>query len=244
MSYLNLDLNYFSHPKTMRLTGLLGKEAEVLPIKLWCYCGKHHCQDGKLSGYSPQEVEAVVKWWGKSGDMVTAMLKTAHIRELSEGGYEVVDWLEHNGHLAMFKERARKAAQERWGISETSNATSNAKDVPKQSPNQPTIPTKPNQTNKVLEWFEAVWGKYPRKDGKKDALRHFWATVKTEEDWVSIKKAVENYMRHLEINKVEPQFIKNGKTFFNNWHDWVDWQEPIKKEGEADKWKTPTAYRK
>lgn len=141
MSYLNLDLDYFSHPKTMRLVGLLGKDSAVLPIRLWCYCGKHHSESGQLAGYSPQEVESVVGWWGKSGEMIEAMIKVGFIVKIDEG-YLVNDWLDHQGHLAMFKKRAKEAARKRWGIPDnaTSNATSNAKATIKQCP-------KPNQPN-------------------------------------------------------------------------------------------------
>ena len=67
MPYLNLDLNYFDHIKTKRLVGLLGRGSEVLPIRLWCACGKHRAESGKLDGYSAQEIESLVEWWGESG---------------------------------------------------------------------------------------------------------------------------------------------------------------------------------
>jgi hypothetical protein len=147
MPYLNVDLDYFSHPKTMRLVGLLGKGSEVLPIRLWCYCGKHHCESGKLSGYSPQEIESIVGWWGQSGQMVEAMLKVeiepgkgGFLREI-ESGYEVVDWEEHQGHLRAFKKRARAGAKARWDALNASNASSIAKPDIKQCP-KPTKPTK------------------------------------------------------------------------------------------------------
>lgn len=59
MASLNLDMDYFGHPKTKRLVGLLGRGAEVLPLRLWCHVGKYHAQDGRLAGYSPQEIEAI-----------------------------------------------------------------------------------------------------------------------------------------------------------------------------------------
>lgn len=140
MPYLNLDLDFFSHPKTVRLVGLLGRDAEVLPIRLWCYCGRHHCVSGRLSGYSPQEVESAVGWWGKSGEMVAAMLKVGFIEQVADG-YQVHDWSEHAGHLAAFKKRAKSAARKRW----RSIATSNAKRDIKDAPNLPNLPNLPNQ---------------------------------------------------------------------------------------------------
>lgn len=141
MSALNLDLNYFDHPKTVRLVGLLGRNAEVLPIRLWCYCGKHHAESGRLTGYLPQEIEAAVQWWGKQGEMIRAMLKVGFLHEI-DGGYEVHDWQEHSGHLAAFKERGRHAANERWR-KYREHASSIAKGTDKQCPirSGPTLPT-------------------------------------------------------------------------------------------------------
>lgn len=68
--------------------------------------------------------------------------------------------------------------------------------------------------------FEALWSKYPEKDGKKDALRHFIATVKTDQDWKDINTALEKY---LACDKVKKGFIKNGSTWFNNWRDWINY---------------------
>lgn len=67
--------------------------------------------------------------------------------------------------------------------------------------------------------FEAVWAMYPNKSGKKDAYRHFVSSVKTEEDFNNIKKAIRNY---LSSANVKNGFLKNGSTFFNDWDAWID----------------------
>jgi len=72
--------------------------------------------------------------------------------------------------------------------------------------------------------FEEIWAKYPKRVGKKDAERHFNASVKTEKDWQDINTALKNY---LESERVAKGFILNGSTFFNNWRDWVDYKEPV-----------------
>lgn len=66
--------------------------------------------------------------------------------------------------------------------------------------------------------FEMLWDNYPNKDGKKEALRHFKSSVKTDQDWLDIQKALKNY---LQSERVSKNFIKNGSTWFNNWRDWV-----------------------
>lgn len=132
MPYLNVDLDYFDHRKTKRLIGLIGRGAEVLPIRLWAYCGKHHSEDGRLAGYSDQEIEANVGWWGKAGEMMPA-LKRAGFVDNPNGCWEVHAWEEHQGHIAAFKLKGAAMAKARWDKARAdaasiaaSNTTSNA----------------------------------------------------------------------------------------------------------------------
>lgn len=70
--------------------------------------------------------------------------------------------------------------------------------------------------------FYEIWGRYfPNyKDGTKMALKHFLASVKTEQDWKDINTALDNYKAHLE--KETWKKPKNGSTWFNNWRDWIN----------------------
>jgi hypothetical protein len=67
--------------------------------------------------------------------------------------------------------------------------------------------------------FEEIWKLYPNSQGKKNARRHFFASVKTAADMERIKKALDNYQLSKNFKK---GFIKNGSTWFNEWDDWVD----------------------
>ena len=77
----------------------------------------------------------------------------------------------------------------------------------------------------MLANFERAWKTYPRKQGKKEALRHYRATVKDDETAKRFMSALANYKTHIETEKIEPRFIKSGGTFFNNWQDEA-WTEP------------------
>lgn len=68
-------------------------------------------------------------------------------------------------------------------------------------------------------WFDAVWKLYPNRSGKKNALRHFLSTVRTEPDYEKIQKALKNY---LASGNVKRGYIKNGSTWFNEWQDWLE----------------------
>jgi hypothetical protein len=113
MPSINLDLDYFNHPKTQRLVGLLGRGAEVLPIRLWTYCGKYHSEDGSLTGYTDQEIEAICGWWGPYGKMIAAMLECGNHLKSKRGfiyradeGLFVHDWKIHAGHIEAYKRKA------------------------------------------------------------------------------------------------------------------------------------------
>lgn len=80
--------------------------------------------------------------------------------------------------------------------------------------------------------FEKFWNDYPNKVGKKEAERHFKATVKTEEDLKNIRQALVNYKKS---DRVRKGYIQNGSTWFNNWQDWITPPEP-KKDDFDEKW--------
>jgi len=67
--------------------------------------------------------------------------------------------------------------------------------------------------------FEELWERYPNRQGKKAALRHFNATVKNKKDWNNIQTALRNYLASKNVSR---GFMKNGSTWFNEWRDWID----------------------
>jgi len=76
---------------------------------------------------------------------------------------------------------------------------------------------------KYSENFLKIWEKYPNKDGKREANRHFLATVKCSEDFENIKIALNKYLK---TKPVKDNFIKKGSTWFNQWEDYIEWVEP------------------
>ena len=81
--------------------------------------------------------------------------------------------------------------------------------------------------------FEEIWAQYPKRVGKKEAERHFRASVKTEQDWEDIQTALKNYLEYLKRKQEIEEFIQYGSTWFNNWRDWVNYKKPVNRE-EAD----------
>lgn len=75
--------------------------------------------------------------------------------------------------------------------------------------------------------FEILWFKYPRRDGRKEAYKHFRASVTNQAQLAAITKALQNYIQHLSISKTDAKYIKKGSTWFNNWNDWENYEEPV-----------------
>ena len=78
--------------------------------------------------------------------------------------------------------------------------------------------------------FSKIFLKYPKKIGRKEAERHFMATVKTIEDFALIGIALEHYLKS---ERVAKGFVQNASTWFNNWQDWVDFEEIEKPKKEV-----------
>ena len=66
--------------------------------------------------------------------------------------------------------------------------------------------------------FDSLWLKYPSKVGKKEAERHFHASVKLEQDWIDIQTSLTNY---LNSDRVKKNFIQDGDRWFKGWRDWI-----------------------
>ncbi len=107
MPSLNLDINYFTHPKTMRLVARLGAGAAEIPPRLWAYAAKYHVEDGELQGYEPAELLHLAGI--TSPDPAHLMETLVVLRWLDKvpDGWVVHDWQEHAGHLIRHHYAAR-----------------------------------------------------------------------------------------------------------------------------------------
>ena len=77
-------------------------------------------------------------------------------------------------------------------------------------------------TPKQLESeFETLWNLYPRKNSKKDALRHYIASRKRGTEYNDVLNGLYAFLDYIKVNKIENQYIKHGSTWFNQecWND-------------------------
>jgi hypothetical protein len=73
--------------------------------------------------------------------------------------------------------------------------------------------------------FERIWQQYPKPIGKKNAFKHFKATVHSKKDLEKIELALNNYKQSKTVSK---GMVQNGSTWFNQWEDWVELPETEK----------------
>ena len=69
--------------------------------------------------------------------------------------------------------------------------------------------------------FDQLWKLYPRKDGRKDAFRHYQRARKNGTTFEQVKAGILNYCEYLKREKVEQRYIQMGSTWFNGEH-WND----------------------
>lgn len=122
MPKINVDSDYFDHPKTHRLKVYCGSEADIFPIRLWSFCAKYFPKEGVFSGYSASEIEGVAGWTGASGNLVMALERVGFLVKVNTE-YQVKDWREHAGFIWNYKIAGRKGG-EKSGISRRRNKRS------------------------------------------------------------------------------------------------------------------------
>lgn len=135
---IRLSVDFFDHPKTMKLIRVMGLDGVFCLQRLWCFCGKYR-PEGTLDDMDVFDIELAARWTGEQGEFVSGMVKLKWI-DCVDGVYTLHDWHDHNGFAVHAKERedqARKAAEKRWkkryGSSDAdadSNAHSNADSNP------------------------------------------------------------------------------------------------------------------
>jgi len=88
--------------------------------------------------------------------------------------------------------------------------------------NQRLTTNKNEKKNKYISEFVKLWESYPNKKGRKEAERHFNASVKTDQNLLDITKALENFKKDLVSKKTDSKFIMHGSKWFNNWEDYIN----------------------
>lgn len=113
MPSINVDLDYFDHPKTRRLIAMLGLGADILPIRLWVHVAKYHYESGVVAPPFTAGIESITCWWGQPGKCVAALIECGFLDQVGDS-LAVHNWIDHAGHIHAGKVKAKAAAKARW----------------------------------------------------------------------------------------------------------------------------------
>ena len=89
------------------------------------------------------------------------------------------------------------------------------------STNKQSTNNKDHPSAKLTKRFEELWKLYPRKQGKKDALKHYKRAVKEGTTDAEIREGIQSYVGYIEKNNVDKRYVKHGSAWFNQ-EGWLD----------------------
>lgn len=88
-----------------------------------------------------------------------------------------------------------------------------------------------NRPQTLASVFDSLWDLYPRKQGKKSAFESFKRSIRDGTDPEEIRAGILAYIRWIREERTDPQYIKQGSTFFAQraWQD--DWTPQRPRDG-------------
>ncbi len=108
-------------------------------------------------------------------------------------------------------------------IEKIENIKEKKQDIERKEENNIVIPCRSDSVCKsqLEEEFEIIWKEYPRKQGKQNALKSYIVARKKSTTYEEVLIGLENYVKYITIEKIKPQYIKHGSTWFNQecWND-------------------------
>lgn len=195
----------------MRLRALIGDAALWLPPRLWCYAAQNQ-PDGDFSKYLPAEFAMILAYLGDAQALLEALQQAGFL-----DGMQIHGWPEHNGYHEVYAERAKKAANARWG-NEKKRKERRGKGEEKRREEQ--AQSSIASSNAQASSFEEFWQSYPRRVGKADAERAF-----DKHDCAKLLPQILTAIRKCKISadwtKDAGQFIPHPATWLNRrgWDD-------------------------
>lgn len=107
-----------------------------------------------------------------------------------------------------------------------------------QSNNKQSI-TKSSIKKEIYTEFDNLWILYPRKQGRDKAFGYYEKARKNGTSYEEVESGIKAYIQYINDNEVEPQYIKQGSTFFSQkaWQDdWTIRKRPTSGNPYFDMW--------
>ena len=102
-----VNVDFFTHHKTLKLKKRLGGLAVLSLLQLWAYAAKRN-PDGDLSDMTPEDIELAAGWDGDDGALTEALIEVGFFDQDDEG-IKLHDWAEHNPWVVEADDRSDKA---------------------------------------------------------------------------------------------------------------------------------------
>lgn len=160
-SDIRISTTFFEHHKTKKLIRRLGLEGVFCLQKIWVYAGQYR-PDGILHGMTGEDIAVVVDWMEEPDALIGPLCEIGFIELSDKGVYLIHDWATHNPYAAHAKQRsekARRAAQARWGSATT--CSEHATSIPLASSSNAPSPT-PSPTPKDTDDSSKSSGTRPK----------------------------------------------------------------------------------
>ena len=170
------------------------------------------------------------------GQLLTGRQYLAQLVGISEGTVEkyLKEFVSEQQIIQQTSTKNRLITILNWGMYQ-GNCTTDCTTEKQQTVQQNDTPNNDNNDNNdkndknITDNFNSLWGTYPIKEGKKEAFKHYKASLGAGDRHIDIKQALENYINKVKVENIRTQYIKHGKTFFNNWKDYLNYK-PIPKD--------------
>lgn len=234
MPHIQIDVDFSSHPKVIQLDPL----AELLFTRMIQYAGKHLTDGFIPTAAIPLLTHNMKRYFDLdktiAPNVLTQQLVVAKLLRCRSKGWLIHDYLHWNlsKHQVAELIEKRKQAGKAGGIAKAlAHATPIARQLSEQNPSKiyPTpipipIPTpktnsKELKTESVCE-FEQFWNLYPKKVGKREALK-VWEKTKDKPPLRDIALAIDKARSSEQWQKENGRFIPNPATWLNQgrWDD-------------------------
>ena len=126
---IRIATSFKGHRKRKKLVRLIGPRAEVYLIDLWITVAMD-CPDGVLVGWDEGDIADACDWPDDPKKLVDSLIEANLLAKDSDGNYVIHGWCEHQGWACKAKQRsesARKAANAKWGNTQSVNDASASK---------------------------------------------------------------------------------------------------------------------
>lgn len=112
---IRVDVNFFKHPKTIKLERQCGLDGIKCLLMLWMWAAQNR-PEGNLKGMNEEDIELVAEWRGEKGALLAALTGLRWL-DATDGQYSLHNWADRNAWVASSVTRGDKARLSRMARS-------------------------------------------------------------------------------------------------------------------------------